>query len=109
MQRYLLKSKGTYGRFRLALAGHCRDRGFSLIELLLVLMLLSILAATAVIVYSKFIYKSKETIVISHLHRIIKAQEMYMTDHDRYTDNFAELDVPGTVLPGENKNTLLYE
>ncbi len=83
--------------------------GFTLVELVVVMFLLGVLAAMAVTVYFKFIYKTRETVAISHIHRIIKAQELYRTDNDTYTDDFDELDMPGTAPAGSGNNVRIYE
>lgn len=83
--------------------------GFTLVELVVVMFLLGVLAAIAVTVYFKFIYKTRETVALSHIHRIIKAQELYRTDNHVYTDNFDDLDMPGSPPAGSGNNVRVYE
>lgn len=69
-----------------------RPRGFTLIELAIALMLIGILAGTAVYVYGIMVNKarmSQAPIVLKHLH---KAETIYFSDTSRYTDNTTILD-----------------
>lgn len=69
-----------------------RQRGFTIIELALVLTIIAILASIAVYTYNKLANKARFTqaqIVLKHLQ---KMETIYFTDHDRYTDNVALLD-----------------
>lgn len=67
-------------------------RGFTLIEIALVLVLIGILAAMAISTYRRMIDKARMTqakTVLSHLN---KTEATYFSDHDRYTDNIVLLD-----------------
>jgi prepilin-type N-terminal cleavage/methylation domain-containing protein len=67
-------------------------RGFTIIELAIVLALVAILAAIAVYTYSKVANKARFTQAKTVLKHLQKMETLYLTDHDRYTDNVALLD-----------------
>jgi prepilin-type N-terminal cleavage/methylation domain-containing protein len=63
------------------------DRGFTLIELMIVVLLIGILASIAVYGYKHMVSKARMTqaqVVLKHLH---KTEVMYYSDTGRYTDN----------------------
>jgi len=71
----------------------CRNgRGFTLIEIALVLVLIGILAAMAVYTYGMMVNKARMAqaqIVLKHLE---KAEAIYYSDTNRYTDNASIID-----------------
>ena len=69
----------------------CR-RGFTIIELALVLAIVAILGTLAVSTYVKFVNKARFTQAKSVLKQLQKTELIYFTDHDRYTDNVVLLD-----------------
>jgi type IV pilus assembly protein PilE len=69
-----------------------RSRGFTLLELTIVALLVGILAATGVYTYRRMLVKarmSQATVVLQHL---LKAETLYYGDKDVYTDNITHLD-----------------
>ena len=75
------------------------NKAFTLIELLVVVLIIGILAAIAVPQYQLAVAKSRAMTVINVLRAIKNAQELYYLTNDKYSTNFAELDI---VLPGGN-------
>jgi prepilin-type N-terminal cleavage/methylation domain-containing protein len=67
-------------------------RGFTIIELAIVLTLVAILATIAVYTYNKVANKARFTQAKTVLKHLQKMETLYITDHDRYTDNVALLD-----------------
>jgi len=77
-------------------------RGFTLIELTIVLIIVGILAGTAVYVYGIMVNRARMTqaqVVLKHLH---KTQTMYYSDAGRYTDNPTVLDFDPVRYPYYN-------
>jgi prepilin-type N-terminal cleavage/methylation domain-containing protein len=62
-------------------------RGFTLIEITIVLLLIGILAAMAITTYRMMINKARMTQAKTVLGHLTKTEATYFSDHDRYTDN----------------------
>ena len=67
-------------------------RGFTLIEIALVLVLIGILAAMAISTYRMMTNKARMTQAKTVLGHLTKTEATYFSDHDRYTDNIVLLD-----------------
>ena len=61
--------------------------GFTLIELVFVILLLFILIAMAYPIYMSYVDKAKVTVAISALDSIQKSLESYHLDNNKYPDN----------------------
>lgn len=73
-------------------------RGFSLLELLTVTVLLGILAAIALPVYRGFKERAATGALQTELRTLNNAQELYFVEHDAYTDDVSRLQYS----PGED-------
>lgn len=67
-------------------------RGFTIIELAVVLTIVGILATIAVYTYGKIVNKARFTQAKIALKHLQKAELIYFTEHDRYTDNVVLID-----------------
>jgi prepilin-type N-terminal cleavage/methylation domain-containing protein len=82
-------------------------RGFTLIELTIVLLLIAILATMAIFTYRMMINKARMTQAKTVLDHLTKTQAIYYSDHDRYTDNVILLDFDPVKYPYYNISVLL--
>jgi len=67
-------------------------RGFTLIEIAIVLVLVGILSTMAIYVYRMMINKARMTQAKTVLGHLTKTETSFFSDHDRYTDNVSLLD-----------------
>ena len=66
-------------------------RGFTLIELMVVVAIIGILAALAFPAYTGYVTRTKRAIAKSFLSQVASKQEQFFADNKRYADNMAEL------------------
>jgi general secretion pathway protein G len=71
--------------------GKCLQRGFTLIELMVVMFIISVLLAIAVPVYQKSIVRSKETVLRHNLAAIRNMIDEYTIDKQKAPDSLQEL------------------
>ena len=58
--------------------------GFTIVELLIVIVVIGILAAISIVAYNNIQQKSRDSILMQDIATIRKALEMYKTEHGRY-------------------------
>jgi type IV pilus assembly protein PilE len=68
-----------------------RNRGFTLVELMIALVVAAILISIAVPSYRRYIIRSQRTDAISALTRIQAAQEKYFLQNNAYAQNLEQL------------------
>jgi len=68
-----------------------RPRGFSLIELMIVVAIIAILAAVAYPSYQNSITKSRRSDGITIINQVLQAQERYFTQNMTYTSDLTDL------------------
>jgi len=76
-----------------------RRRGFTLIELTIVLLLIGILSSIAIYTYRMMINKARMTQAKTVLSHLAKTESIHFSDHDRYTDNVLLLDFDPVKYP----------
>ena len=68
-----------------------KQRGFSLIELMIVLAIVAILSAVAVPWYGQYVQRGLRADAISAMQGVMDAQERFYTDRITYTTNLTQL------------------
>ena len=71
-------------------------RGFTIIELLIVIVVISILAALAIPSYREYVMRTNRTVAKVALQDLLTRQESYSVDHKVYAADFDRLGVPGS-------------
>ncbi len=76
-----------------------KQKGYTLLELLIAVAIVAVLAAIAVPAYISFIQRAKETAVISYLTKMRSAQETHKLDDSSsfYSGSFDELETTGFI------------
>ena len=88
----------------------CRTKGFTLLELLIVLVIIGVLVAIAIPAYNSYINKAQITTAHATLNEIRKILESYYIDYDGYPDaidfNTGKDDLGRTVFEPQFVNQL---
>ena len=90
------------------------QKGFTLIELLVVVLIVGILTAVAVPAYKKAMEKSKVAEALTTMDAVAKSEHNWFLTSNRYTDDFANLDVnlvdkDGIKVEGETYDSMNYK
>lgn len=70
-----------------------KKRGFTLIELIIVMAIIAILAAVAMPAYDQYVRKGKRGEGISAIQTVLEAQERFYADNRTYTDDLEDLNI----------------
>lgn len=74
---------------------HIRKEGFTIVELLIVIVVIAILATISVVAYNGIQERANDTIVQNDLRDISKRMDMYKAVHDGWPVNSAEIGTLG--------------
>ena len=80
------------------------ELGFSLIEILIVFVIISVLLSIALPSYSQHIIKGKRSEAISKLIEISNRQEQFMLNYSSYSDNLKNLGMSSITTEHNNYN-----
>lgn len=75
------------------------DKGFTMIELMIVIAVIGILAIIAITQFSKYRERSFDSAVETDLRNAATAQEAYFADQQLYSNNIGQLTVSPYSLP----------
>jgi len=76
-------------------AGDCREAGFTLLELIVVMIIISLLAAVAVPAFSHHIKAAKEAVLKEDLHNMRVAIDSYTVDKQKAPQSLDDLVTAG--------------
>lgn len=82
------------------MSNHKLQQGFTLIELMIVVVIIGILASIALPAYDNYVRRGKRGEGMSAVHTVLEAQERYYSDHRRYTATLSDLGVSATSPQG---------
>lgn len=87
-----------------------KEKGFTLIEILVVVLIIGVLAAIAMPKYQKAVYKSQYSTIKNLTNSIVQAEKLYYYANDSYTSNFNDLDIsmPENKLNNSTSNKYFY-
>lgn len=83
-------------------------KGFTLLELLVVVLIIGILAAIALPQYQHVVDKSRYANLMNITKAIAEANERYYMVHDKYSTNFSKLDIDIPANSMSNNKAIAY-
>jgi prepilin-type N-terminal cleavage/methylation domain-containing protein len=69
-----------------------RIRGFTIIELVIAIFIISILCALSILTYRWMLDKARMTQAKTVLQHLVKAESIYYSENDHYTDDLTRID-----------------
>lgn len=82
------------------------QQGFTLIELMIVVVIIGILSSVAMPAYDNYVRKGKRGEGISAIQMILEAQERYYADHRTYTSDLTKLGLANPYITPQNAYSL---
>jgi len=73
-----------------------QNHGFSLVELMVVVLIVVVLSMVALPSYQQYMLKSRRSDAITALSAVVQAQERWRSNNPTYASAFASLDLPNT-------------
>lgn len=68
-----------------------KERGFTLIELMIVMTVIGILASIAIPSYQRSVIKARESVLMEDLYQMRRAIDSYFVDHGKYPESLEAL------------------
>lgn len=95
------------------MSGHQKNSGFTIVELLIVIVVVAILAAITIVAYSGIQNQAKDAIVKNDMNTVSKALEFFYVDNGRYpssTSDYAAVKATGLTIRRHDTatNSMLY-
>ena len=81
--------------------------GFTLVELLVVVLILCILVSVALPMYNRAIAKTRASQLLIAMNSVLKGGEVYFMTHNKYAMDIAFLNIKFSNLPKKNVNHLM--
>ena len=79
-----------------------RAHGFTLLELMIVVMVVAILAAIAIPNYGRYAYRARRADAQNLLQHIATSQERYYSTYNKYTDDLTQFGYPASGAESEH-------
>ena len=83
-----------------------QNKGFTLIELMIVVVIVGILASIALPSYQQYIMRANRTDGISSIQMLLDAQERYYADHISYTADLTKLGLADPYITPEGNYSI---
>jgi type IV pilus assembly protein PilE len=84
-----------------------RSKGFSLLELIIVVAIVAVLSSLAVASYRHYVFRARRADARQMLMNIAHGEERWYATYNRYTDDLGKFGYATAVSPGTNYEPLL--
>lgn len=83
-----------------------KNKGFTLIELMIVVVIVGILSSIAIPSYQQYVMRGNRTDGMSAIQMLLDAQERYYADHIQYTADLTKLGLADPYITPEGKYSI---